>query len=351
MRNCDRDRDFVSSLSPRQVLVFNTIGRPMNKNISFVLIAFATTLLGAMVLFTTPSCTPEPTGCNSDVDCGGLKCQLVTGLCVECLEPSDCEGDGGFCCKGTCLADTEIESNCGCSLDAAGTGGVECGGDTPVCQLGNERVSLATVDEGTCGCPCDATQGGTICELSEEAEAGFVCGCNTADPTTCSAPTVDDTNVPHMAADICGPDGTCACFGEEGRAICGAGTPDCTPEGCANLTNAVDNCGSAGRFCADEDNGIGVDGTCIAGGCECNAPSDCQAEGLNVDSCAFLPDNRQACVCDGYEIDGNEAACPMGLPCVEGGCELDGVVYGTDVDLLNAIAGIEPAAEDEAAAQ
>jgi hypothetical protein len=300
-----------------------------------VSLCFATT---ALMLLMLSGCTPSQSGCNSDVDCPGLQCHLATGICVECLDSADCADGDAFCCQGTCQPAADIESSCGCVADPQGLEGESCGDDTPICQAQGERVGLLNVDQGVCGCPCTPGEGGTLCAIDEEAEAGFTCGCDRADLTTCEAPSFDENGNPHLVADTCNPNPEpCACFAD-GDACSGVNS-DCTAAGCVNLTTDVVNCGVPTQDCTSPDTGIGVDGTCQNGGCACDAATDCQGDGLNVDECAFVG-NDQFCVCDDYEVAGEKSPCPMGLACVTGGCDLNGTAHATEDDLLAAL-GVE----------
>jgi hypothetical protein len=118
-------------------------------------------------------------------------------------------------------------------------------------------------------------------------------------------------------------------------AVCG-GSADCTFEGCVDLVNDAAHCGVAGRLCTDEATGT-VDGACLAGGCSCDAASDCTGDSLNVDTCVFVGATSR-CVCGGYRHDDAPAACPMGLACAADGCVVDGVVYGSHAALVAALA-------------
>jgi dienelactone hydrolase len=135
----------------------------------------------------------------------------------------------------------------------------------------------------------------------------------------------------------CGPSGEqCSTTGTCGDCLDSddCGTDDCTTASCLDLVGDATNCGVAGRICTDAATGI-VDGRCENGGCACDAPSDCQGEGLNVDSCALGDGDALRCLCAGYTVNGVEAPCPLGLACVEGGCLFDGDIYATS-DALNA---------------
>ncbi len=131
----------------------------------------------------------------------------------------------------------------------------------------------------------------------------------------------------------------CVCIGEGVIDVCDPNStlPDCTANGCGNALTATDSCGVLFRECNNPLTGV-VDGTCKDGGCSCDELSDCQDTGLNVDSCVILVDGGQ-CVCDGYEIGGDRAPCPLALECVATGCVYDGAPYATDV-LLYAAVGV-----------
>lgn len=277
---------------------------------------------------------PDP-GCSVDADCAEGRHCADNGDCVECTEAAHC-GEGELCCRGACLADGEQEDSCGCGLQPGGATGTTCDA-LELCVAGGERVSGDNLAEGTCACTCDPSQGGTLCTVDEQAALGFSCSCDRTDLATCERPALDDYGSPHVVADTCNPSEACVCFGSSNACDPDGQNPDCTINGCENLYGNDASCGVPDRDCRAA--GTGLDsggGTCRNGGCECDGPSDCQGDGLNVDQCVFLSSGAQ-CVCDDYVIGEEKAPCPLGLECVSGGCELDGTAYATAIDLYSAL--------------
>lgn len=288
-------------------------------------------------------CSPGGSGaeCNTNADCAGGRMCAPDGSCVQCLTNDNC-GDGQFCCQGGCYDDGEQEARCGCDPSPAGSSGEACEGETNICLVEGQRATVANVADGVCGCSCDPASGGTLCTV--DGEGAFACSCSRSDPEgTCERPALDDQGNPHIVADTCSPQETCVCFGE-GNTACdpSSANPDCTAAGCVNALGDVDNCGVAGRVCTDPATGVADTGACLAGGCTCDEPSDCQGQGLNVNQCVLVGAGAAQCVCDDYEVEDNvKAACPLGLECVEGGCSYGGVAYGTRAGLLQAL-GVFP---------
>jgi hypothetical protein len=280
-------------------------------------------------------------GCGTNADCSGGRMCAPDGSCVQCLANDDC-AEGQFCCQGGCYEDGEQEARCGCAPSPSGSAGDACEAETNVCLVDGARATVENVAEGVCGCSCDAASGGTLCTV--DGEGAFACTCDRADPTgTCERPALDEDGNPHIVADTCSPQETCVCFGE-GAAPCdpSSDAPDCTATGCVNALNDVANCGVGGRLCSDPATGVADTGVCHDGGCSCDAPTDCQGAGLNVNQCAFVGEGVSQCVCDDYELaDGIKGACPLGLECVEGGCSFEGTAYATRTSLLQAL-GVFP---------
>lgn len=289
------------------------------------------------------ACTPDNNdGCGTNADCADGRFCAPSGDCVECRENAHC-GEARFCCQGVCYDEGAQEEHCGCAADrgssgaAASPAGDACAEDTNVCLVDGVRATAANVEEGVCGCSCDATLGGTLCDVDDE--GGLTCSCSRSDPEgTCERPALDAEGNPHIVADTCSPQETCVCFGEATQTACdpNGATPDCTAAGCVNALGDVENCGVPGRVCTDDATGVADTGACFDGGCSCNNNSDCQGDGLNVNLCAFVGDVSQ-CVCDDYDVDGEKGACPLGLLCGGGGCLFEGTAYGTRDALLQAL--------------
>ncbi len=271
----------------------------------------------------------EPDRCLFDGDCLGGRC-APGGDCVSCLDSADC-GEDSLCCNGTCRVGT-VEDLCGCAADPHGAGPTRC--EEALCIVdGAVRADRDTVGQGVCACPCDPARGGTLCAAEDASSIGFSCSCDRTDPVgTCEGPAVDAAGIPHRPADTCSPQNACVCFAA--GTVC-SGSADCTWEGCVDLVHDATNCGVAGRSCSDD--ATGTDGgTCNDGGCSCNAASDCEGDGLNVDTCIFVG-ARSQCVCNGYRAGDVAAACPMGLACVADGCQLGADAFATQAELILAL--------------
>jgi hypothetical protein len=267
--------------------------------------------------------------CIVDSDCGADHCN-ADGRCVACLDNDDCADDAA-CCNGQCRSES-VEELCGCEAAIDGTGPTSCA-DTPCVVKSGVRANRATVAEGVCACPCDPAQGGTLCVADEAAANGFSCSCDRTDPVgTCEGPALDATGIPHRPADTCSPQSSCVCFAAQ--AVC-TGSADCTAAGCVDLVHDDVNCGVAGRICTDENTGT-AEGRCVAGGCTCDAATDCIGTGLNVDTCVFVDASSQ-CVCGGYRSGDQPSACPMGLACVDDGCVFEGAAYATREALVEVL--------------
>jgi hypothetical protein len=324
------------------------------KTLSRFALFFAPATLGIAFALTAPACTGMPQGCQSDADCDGQRCVVDTGECVDCIDSADCE-DGGGCCNGACIASSTFESNCGCEPAVGAAQGSTCEAARPICTgPDNNRASGANLADATCKSPCDPSLGGTLSAVDNTQARGYDCTCSGADDDgTCNVPFLRADGLPHRGSDLCDPNDKCTCFnGPVGNDGCPALIPDCDSNaGCVDLNDATDHCGLASHDCTEPANGPDDgSGTCINGGCTCDQAGDCQGAGSNTDSCQFVGDGTVTqCVCDDFEAGGDSAACPMQLECVSGGCQLDGAIYGTLADLLDAL-GLDqtPAGDDGA---
>lgn len=276
------------------------------------------------ILLSAAACDSDQRGCRNDIDCGaGELCSVPTGLCVDCLDDSDCDG-GGFCCQGSCRAPEELTSQCGCDARPDGEAGTTCTGQTPVCLAAGAPATPAVVADGVCGCDCDPAKGGSLC-LGVNQDGSTLCGCSGADDVgTCGTPALDERGIPHVVADLCAPTGSCVCFGAEAACDPNSTAPDCNAGGCFSLLSDPANCGQAGQTCRM--------GVCIDGGCGCNAPGDCTG---NTNLCVI--DQVAQCVCNSYLVNGQPSPCPLALECDPEGCAYEGQHYATDDALYPAL--------------
>lgn len=300
-------------------------------------LAFAFVCVSVAAVF--GACEGAPTvECSNNEQCGAGQVCSVSGDCVECNVTGDCDA-GEFCCQGACLGGDAINDHCGCGTSPAGSAGSACGSslDTAVCLVGDAVADTSNVSSGVCGCGCTAADGGPICGPAGD-DGAPTCTCE--QNTDCRGAAKDAGNRPHRVSDTCTPQGSCVCFSLGTADVCDPDSvaPDCASAGgCAAFNTAVDNCGSAGRVCNVAATGIDGTGTCKDGGCTCDAATDCN-NGVNVNACAFVAGEEGArCVCDGYTKGGVEAACPMELACIVGGCNLNGSPIATEEALLGAL--------------
>ncbi|MDP2345183.1 MAG: hypothetical protein Q8O67_29835 [Deltaproteobacteria bacterium] len=281
--------------------------------------------------------------CSADADCGAARV-CAAGTCVECGGNDDCAADF-FCCQGACLGSAEIETHCGCGPALSANAGATC---TPgeisnaLCLVGDAVAVAANVAQGQCGCACSPAEGGPICG-APAAGGEPICSC--AENADCRQASVDAEAHLHRVADTCTPDSSCVCFSLGTADACDpdGALPDCaTSGGCLSLVDDAANCGKPARSCTTAETGLLDTGTCLNGGCTCDNPTDCQADGLNVNNCAF-PGGAGAqalqCLCDDFTVaaTGAKSACPMELVCVAGGCQLDGQVFATEEALRGAL--------------
>jgi hypothetical protein len=278
------------------------------------------------------SSCPGLQDCDSDDDCG-LDRVCVAGSCVGCRDTDDCDG-GAFCCQGQCLPESELSTHCGCGPALSASAGQDCNRVEPsgVCLVDDATATVDSVARGSCGCGCTPAEGGPLC-LEPDAP-GDQARCSCRDNGDCRLPSVDAEGRPHQSTDTCTPDDACVCFSLGTATACdpNGAAPDCTGDGgCRDLLGDATNCGVAGHSCLTAATGLATEGACVQGGCVCDDLTDCQGDGLNVNTCAYVaPGAPSQCVCSGYTRGGVQAPCPMELACGIGGCVLDGQPVATE---------------------
>ncbi len=259
------------------------------------------------------------TGCKADADCGAFKCDVATGLCVECHGDADCD-DGSPCTSDTCAAGN-------CAHEPVG-GEVACSDGNP-CTLGDTCIAGAcqgTMDPACCApldCPKDA--------VANDADGdGCVDTCVCADGTVLKP----GAACPNCVADADCDDGkTCTddlCIGNvcENMQIapCCDTTCDCYVKSEPLKGTCFEPCSGCGNHWACED------GMCIP---QCGelppATVDC-AFGCKAVSCepplvAFDGDGdgcAEQCVCaPGMVTEGDGCACDPGFGCANGALSVD----------------------------
>ncbi len=235
-----------------------------------------------------PTCTDQiKNKAETDVDCGGIEC----GPCAPnqaCVEPTDCSSQvcsGGRCEEPAC--DDHIKN--GNEVD------IDCAGD---CEKGCE-VDQACVLDGDCVMPPDpdtesiSCEGG-ICTLS--------CGagkadCDSSAANGCETFTNDDIDNCGGCMQPCAPaDATGQCSGGSCEvAGCDPGFENCNGEhddGCeVNLNSDPLHCGSCANVCSTLNGTAGCSGgtctiACATGydDCDDNVDNGCE---VNVDISAL----------------------------------------------------------------
>ncbi len=274
-------------------------------------------------------------GCSSNADCANESyklCDTKTGMCVECLQPSDCPT--GTYCAATEHCDTGCATDADCATGDAGATET-CDPTTHTCK----------------GCKQDTDcQPGTVCQTST---SECVPGCTpdhacATGRTCCSMQCVDlqaDANHCGGCATPCAPpnatgkcvDGACAID------MCQPGYQDCNAmpaDGCES-TSATDpmNCGACGKACAPAANATPAcaGGTCGLGACmpnfancDGNAANGCETNTLtspgNCGGCGnacMLPNAVNGCsagVCTIASCNTGFQDCDMAAA---NGCEVD----------------------------
>lgn len=187
------------------------------------------------------SCQPESgqcaQSCQTNGDCGQNNndiCDPMTGACVECLTPMDCQQDQPFC-----LADTK--SCAECEKDA------DCGVAQPQCDLPSGNCVACIVD-ADCGA-------GQACNNDNE------CVSHCTANSDCTEPGQPLCNV---------PSGQCVeCLA---NTDCGVAAPVCAQNHRCVVCVQNTDCPAATPFC--DQNG-GNDNQCV----ECLEDNDCTMPG------------------------------------------------------------------------
>lgn len=230
---------------------------------------------GAGEVCTNNACVP---GCSAmNPNCPqGLVCDTVAGVCVECLDHTQCPSAPLTVCNPLthtcvqCAANTDCRDpsrpvcqptthtcvGCNTTADCASgvcqnntcvqcTSDAQCGGTTPRCnQATNTCVSC--LPGATDNCPT-----GQYCRPDFRCEQGCKTGADCPSGVclpdhSCQACTADSQCA---AGKVC-QNGVCvgSCGGTGGTTCSGSQT--CCPTGrCENLTNSNDNCGACGVRC------------------------------------------------------------------------------------------------------
>ncbi|MCA9668121.1 MAG: hypothetical protein KC503_21130 [Myxococcales bacterium] len=309
---------------------------------------------------------------------GGGRCQFgftdctpMVGAprCVDILrDPYNCGGCGTrcgvgqLCCAGTCKANDE--STCGdcntscaarehCCLSsllgrfecvAFGTTencsrcGETCDALQTCCESGCANLRLDKDNCGTCGNACGPEQycsgGGCRCSNGRQA-----CGlnCCAAGEQCCEGQCVSKTDPRHCGScgRACRPgEGCCnvkgigyVCYcqtcGDDG---CGPGQACCGRNGCVDVLDNPQNCGSCGHRCREGTHCKSGQCLCDSGTVACGSGCCAAGESCCADRCVDTSTDASNCggcgqQCTGGKVClGGTCACPAGRAPCDGGC-------------------------------
>ncbi|MBI5543816.1 MAG: hypothetical protein HY901_08020, partial [Deltaproteobacteria bacterium] len=278
------------------------------------------------------------------------KCNPTAGLCVECLDESDCTATAPICDSSTMACRVCQASDCTgakaiCETEGANAGNcVECTSSdssaceapTPYCDLASERcVECRDASDCSAGTPiCDATDHVCRpCEVAADCAPNGVCAANLSDPQVgrcvqctseaggCTAPLTCDPMTDTCLGctssaqcsdpnPICGDDQSCQpcstsadCEGE----LCATSGPaqgacvPCTPDDATRCAAETPRCDPATDTCV----------ACLAAG-DCNDPLHpaCDVTEHKCVSCGADLGSGQALPC----ADPTKPACQQSGP-------------------------------------
>jgi hypothetical protein len=223
----------------------------------------------------TPQCVlgmcdtaPEPAGTPCAFMGGAGKCD-GSGVCFQCLGPSDCTG-GLLCDNGLCVPPP---ANCMDGAQNNGETDVDCGGPCAPCAIGQDCV-------GAVDCVTNFCDGGTCADCGGNGDCADAEFCN--DAGVCVAD--------QMPGQPCGNDDECTGNTNCVDDVCCQSACDGLCQGCSNaLTGAADG------TCAPIPQGTDPDDDCDAGSCvtgQCDGAGQCAVEAsgtaCGMDVCAVV---------------------------------------------------------------
>lgn len=278
--------------------------------------------------------------CLSDVDCSAPRgvCDVSTGICVSCVQPTDC-GENATCESTECVFFCESDVACGaaefcdestgvceareCSAPTDCRGGFDCRDfrcvplEPIVCEAGNTRCNDAADGVITCGrdgteeleAPCGSEQ---LCvEEADDAScvdvlcAPFEIGCISAQ----TAFACDELGVSRTEFD-CG-DGRYCDAGVCKPLVCEAGTVICD----GNLLVTCDELGAEVTVQACSETAACV---ASAAGCVC-VDGACEARVCTPGAGRCVGAAAQSCSADGLGYE-DPVTCDADELCVAGAC-------------------------------
>ncbi|MGE3628333.1 MAG: MopE-related protein [Sandaracinaceae bacterium] len=304
---------------------------------------------------------------NDESNCGacGYQCgqhtQCISRVCqCDSSTPqwNDCDGDSAANGGNGCEVDITVtnQNHCGacgnacggnatCTL-VAGVPRCECNSGQLDCTVGSPwcETAFGTTACGACGAVCGASEmcnagGRCVCGGTTGAPGG---GAACASGSACcsgSCQALNQTSHCGSCTAVCGAmetctgGGQCACggggMGTTGSgARCTGSTPNCCPpNGCHNLTNETNNCGTCGVSC-------GMGESCGGGRCRCMGEAAAQP---GVGAGPHCTGGETCCGgttgCTDLMTDRNNCgmcgrACGSMETCVAGLCHCDGASGG-----------------------
>ena len=181
---------------------------------------------------------PVGDACSDNAQCGGGRCDLGLGKCVECTVPADCQA-GRDCVAGTCLSVCTVDTHC--------EDGQHCGSDNHCVECATDKDCSKDEHCATGACQADVCSKGQVdCDSKSGGLRSCSANGSSFDVTPCAAST---SCVADAKGAACQP------------WLCSPGKSSCAPSG-----TAVRTCANDGLSFADEtecDDGQG----CLAGAC------------------------------------------------------------------------------------
>ena len=282
--------------------------------------------------------------CESSRECtaGGLVCDTVAGVCVECLAEVDCLGENEVCIARTCRPAVECDSSRQCPGQVCDTArrlcvdcvtAVDCS-ETERCE-GGGCVTAPT----SCSSDRECSSDGNVCDVEQSICVKCVRAADCDEGEECTA----DRRCARTSTQ-CVP-GSVECASDASVRRCGAdgrwmGSQDCFfNQTCSGGVCSDSSCNPAcgpGSVCVDSacteltcSPGCTGDEACVSGVCQCgiaprcDAGTVCQGGFCAPTSCDPACEVGEQCI-DGECQCGEGAACAAGQVCEGGACRVPG---------------------------